>query len=50
VAPAPGVCRPWDEKKQEIGAIQGDEALCRRIWEDTDAAAYHFVWQVLLSF
>ena len=24
--------------------------LCRRIWEETDSAAYHFLLQVLLSF
>ena len=46
----PGVCQPWEEKRRELGAIQGDEPLCRRIWEETDSLAYHFLFQVLLSF
>ena len=48
--PRPGVCQPWEEKVQELPPIQGDAALCRRVWEDIDALAYMYVWQVLLSF
>ena len=48
--PRPGVCQPWEEKLAELPPIQGDAALCRRVWEDIDALAYMYVWQVLLSF
>ena len=48
--PRPGVCQPWEEKQAELPPIQGDAALCRRVWEDIDALAYMYVWQVLLSF
>ncbi len=46
----PGVCQPWEEKQKELGPISGDEALCRRVWEDIDRLAYLYVWQILLSF
>jgi hypothetical protein len=48
--PRPGVCFPWEEKLKEIGEIQGDEELLRKIWEDTDALAYVYIWHCLLSF
>jgi len=48
--PRPGVYQPWEEKLAELPPIQGDAALCRRVWEDIDALAYMYVWQVLLSF
>lgn len=46
----PGVCQPWAEQRAAMGSIPGDEALCRRIWEEVDALGYVFIWQVLLSF
>ena len=46
----PGVCIPWEEKKKEFPPIQGDEQLVKRVWEENDALAYMYVWQVLLSF
>ncbi|MBN1910211.1 MAG: hypothetical protein JW818_10760 [Pirellulales bacterium] len=46
----PGTMIPWAEKRQQIGPIPGDEAVCRRVWEDVDALAYMYVYQVLLSF
>ncbi len=46
----PYVCTPWEEKRKELGEIKGDEELARKIWEDTDALAYVYVWQCLLSF
>ena len=46
----PGYVMPWEEKLAELPPIQGDAALCRRVWEDIDALAYMYVWQVLLSF
>jgi hypothetical protein len=46
----PGVCIPWAERRAEMGPIQGDEAIVRRIWEQLDAFADMYAWQVLLSF
>lgn len=46
----PGTCIPWEEKRQELGEIKGDEALVKRIWENIDALGYTYIWQVLLSF
>ena len=48
--PRPGVCQPWDEKLAELPPMQGDVALCRRVWEDIDGLANMYVWQLLLSF
>jgi hypothetical protein len=46
----PGTCIPWEDKLKELPKIQGDEALYKRIWEDNEAMAYMYIWQVLLSF
>ena len=46
----PGVCIPWEEKRKEIGPIQGDEEVFKKVWEDVDSLAYMYIWQVLLSF
>jgi hypothetical protein len=46
----PGTCVPWDEKRKEIPSLAGDENLVRRVWEETDALGYMYIWQVLLSF
>lgn len=46
----PGTVVPWEEKKKEFGQIPGDEALVKRIWEETDGMAYVYIWQCLLSF
>ena len=46
----PGICIPWEEKRKELPEIQGDEELFKRIWEDNEALAYMYIWQVLLSF
>ena len=47
---APGVCVPWDDKKTELPAISGDEALVKTIWENIDALGNMYIWQCLLSF
>ncbi len=39
-----GMVTPWEVKKQEIGAIGGDEALIRRPWEQFETAAYNWLW------
>jgi hypothetical protein len=46
----PGVCIPWQEKMKELPEIKGDAELVRRVWEDTDALAYVYIWQCLESF
>jgi len=47
---APGVCVPWDEKVKELPEIIGDAELVQRVWEETDALAYTYVWHCLVSF
>ncbi len=49
-APAPGVCIPWDQKKQELPPMTGDEQLVKKVWEDVDSLAYTFIWQLVVSF
>ncbi|TWU34342.1 uroporphyrinogen decarboxylase family protein [Novipirellula artificiosorum] len=46
----PGECFPWDQKRLEIGTIQGDEAICKQTWQEMDALSNMFIWQLLLSF
>jgi hypothetical protein len=46
----PGACLPWDEKVKELPSICGDRQLVQQVWEDIDALAYMYIWQVLLSF
>ena len=46
----PGTCLPWEEKVKEIPEIKGDEELVKQVWEDTDALAYLYIWQCLVSF
>jgi hypothetical protein len=46
----PGACIPWEEKRSEFPQISGDEQLVKRVWEETDALGYMYIWQVLLSF
>jgi hypothetical protein len=46
----PGVCIAWEEKRQELPRITGDEAELRKVWEDIDALAYMYIWHCLVSF
>lgn len=46
----PGVCIPWEEKRQELPEILGDEQLVKRVWEQVDALGYLYIWQCLVSF
>ena len=46
----PGACIPWEEKLKELPKIAGDEELVKKIWQDTDALGYVYIWQCLLSF
>ncbi|HAZ64624.1 MAG TPA: hypothetical protein DCZ72_13580 [Armatimonadetes bacterium] len=47
---APAACLPWAQVAAETGPIQGDAELVQRVWEETDALGYDFIWQMLLSF
>ena len=46
----PGTAVTWEEKRKEFPKITGDEELIERVWEDCDAMAYMYIWQVLVSF
>ncbi len=46
----PGICIPWEQKRNDLPEIQGDEKLVQKIWEDIDALANTYIWQLLLSF
>jgi uroporphyrinogen-III decarboxylase len=46
----PGVCFSWELVSQERPTTSGDADLCRRVWEQLDAAGNMFIWQCLLSF
>jgi len=48
--PRPGVCIPWERKREELEPIQGDEQVLRKAWEDVDALGYTYVWFCLLAF
>lgn len=45
-----GVCVPWNEKKEEMGEIVGEEKLVKESWEGVDGLGYTFIWQMLVSF
>lgn len=45
-----GACMPWPEKRKELAAVQGDERILERIWDNVDSLANMYVWQCLLSF
>lgn len=47
---APGVCFAWEEKAKELPEITGDQELLRQIWNDLEALAHTYIWQLLLSF
>jgi hypothetical protein len=49
-APRPGICMPWEEKREDLPKISGDEDLFKRIWEDNEALAYTYIWHCLVSF
>jgi len=46
----PGVCVPWAEKRMTLPAIQGDEALCERVWQSVDGLAAMYIWWIALAF
>lgn len=40
----PGVCIPWDNKKDDFPADIADEELVKGVWNEIDAQAYTFCW------
>jgi hypothetical protein len=48
--PQPGECYPWARKLTEIPPVNGDESLCRNVWQSIDGLGNAFIWQCLLSF
>lgn len=42
--PEPGVCVPWEVKKEELGEFPGNEAIAKKEWEKLDDLAYNFIW------
>jgi hypothetical protein len=46
----PGVCIPWQEKREELPELSGDPELVRRVWENVDGLGYLYIWHCLVSF
>jgi len=46
----PKVVIPWEEKRKELPELPGDEALVKRVWEQTDSLGYLYVYFCLLAF
>ncbi|TFG50684.1 MAG: hypothetical protein E4H40_00790 [Candidatus Brocadiia bacterium] len=46
----PGACISWQEKLKELPELKGDPAIVQQVWESTDALAYIYIWQLVLSF
>jgi methoxylated aromatic compound---corrinoid protein Co-methyltransferase len=46
----PGMCVSWPEKRATLPPIQGDEALCERIWQSVDGLAAMYIWWIALAF
>jgi hypothetical protein len=40
----PGVCIPWEEKRNELPVIMEREELTKKTWEDVDSLGYGFCW------
>lgn len=49
-ATPPGACVTWDQKKQELPPMTGDEKLVKQVWEEVDSLPYTFIWQMVVSF
>jgi hypothetical protein len=46
----PGSVVPWEKKRSELGELSGDVQLVENIWNNVDALANTYIWQLLLSF
>ena len=45
-----GICIPWEEKREDLQILKGDENILKRVWEEIDALGHMYIWQCLLSF
>ena len=48
--PRPGVCVPWEKKRSQLPDLRGNPKLVEDVWENIDALAYTYIWQIVLSF
>ena len=48
--PPPGVCRTWEDKRNEVAKILGDEKIVKQVWEANESFAHTFIWHCLVSF
>ncbi|MBD3266257.1 hypothetical protein GF373_06265 [bacterium] len=48
--PQPGEVIPFEEKLKELQEISGDKEMVERIWKDTEALGYMYIWHCLVSF
>ena len=46
----PGVCVPWDDRRNEYEKLLGDERIVQKAWEDLDTLAYLYIWFCLIQF
>ncbi len=49
-ASRPGVCVPWESRMGEFPPITGNPDLFRDVWNQLEALANTYIWQLLLSF
>jgi hypothetical protein len=40
----PGVCIPWEHKRNELPEIVEREELTQKVWEEVDSLGYGFCW------
>jgi Uroporphyrinogen decarboxylase (URO-D) len=40
----PGVCIPWEQKREELPRIVEREELTQKVWEEVDSLGYGFCW------
>jgi hypothetical protein len=40
----PGVCVPWEVKRDELPQIMEREELTQKVWEEVDSQGYGFLW------
>jgi hypothetical protein len=48
--PRPGICIPWEDKRQEYPQILGNEDIVKTAWENIEGFAYTYAWHCLVSF
>lgn len=46
----PGTTMPWEEKVKQLPEMTGDKELVERVWKQTDALGYLYIYFCLLAF